>query len=194
MRKGLFFLLFFCFFATLSKGQQYDIGVSSGLFTPLDFWYYQEGKPGLISGVSFSYHTKKRLVLSTNISKGGFQYNPALSELRVNGQKVGPENSKVDVYFFYLGIGRIFTLNETSELVVNSGFGFFLENRLAFNEEDLALRGQIQYYRDATFPIQVQYRKEITPSLWLGMRTGFFLTPFYTFGGFHLTPTLSFRL
>jgi hypothetical protein len=194
MRKRLYFLLVFCLFATLSKGQQYEIGVSSGLFTPIDFWYYQDGKPGMISGLSFSYISPKKFIFSTNIAKGGFQYSPALSELRVNGQLSGPENTKVDVYFFYLGVGKAIDLKKDFQLIISSGFGFFLENRLAFNENDLAVRGAIQYYRDATFPIQAEIRKELVPNLWVGVRSGVFLTPFYTFGGFHLTPNISFRL
>jgi hypothetical protein len=194
IRKTLFLILGFFSIAFTSQSQQYEIGLSSGMLTPMDFWYYQEGRPGFFTGIAFSYISPKKLVISTNIAKGGFQFNPALSEYRVNGQKIGPENSKVDVYFFYLGVGKGFNLKKDLELIINSGFGYFLENRLAFNESDIASRGAIQYYKDATFPIQAEIRKELVPNLWLGLKSGVFLTPFYTFGGFHLTPNISFRL
>jgi hypothetical protein len=174
--------------------QEYEMSVSPGIITPLDFWYYKEGKVGPHVGLSFAYLSAKKIILSSNISKGRFGYNPSLSELAVNGQAIGPESSQVDVYFFYLGIGKAFAINENLEWSVNSGFGFFLENRLAFNTSDPNGNEKKDFSRDATFPIQTEIKKEVYPKLWLGLKTGVFLTPFYTLGGFHIGPTLSWRL
>lgn len=188
------FALVMCVGANKCFAQEYEISVSPGIISPLDFWYYKEGKVGPHLGQSFTYLNPKKVFVSSNISKGRFSYNPALSELAVNGQAFGPESSQVDVYFFYLGIGKAFAIKENLEWSVNSGFGFYLENRLALNITDPNGMEKRDFMRDATFPIQTEIKKEIYPKFWLGLKTGVFLTPFYTFGGFHVGPTLSFRL
>lgn len=197
MRKLVFFpILFLSFFFGIKKShaQEYEISVSPGIISPLDFWYYKDGKAGPQVGMSFTYLNPKKLFISSNISKGRFSYNPSLSELAVNGQEFGPNSSQVDVYFFYFGVGKTFEITESLEWSVNSGFGFYLENRLAFNTTDPNGRERKGFMRDATFPIQIEIKKEIYPKFWVGLKTGVFLTPFYTFGGFHIGPTISFRL
>lgn len=188
------FIFLFSLGASKSFAQEYEISVSPGIISPLDFWYYKEGQVGPHVGMSFTYLNPKKVFISSNISKGRFSYNPSLSELAVNGQADGPESSQVDVYFFYLGIGKAFEITESLEWSVNSGFGFYLENRLAFNTTDPSGIEKKDFMRDATFPIQTEIKKEIYPELWFGLKTGVFLTPFYTFGGFHVGPTLSLRL
>lgn len=193
MRKVVFLVLFYLSFLS-AKAQYYDIGLHTGLFTPIDFWYYVGGEIGPQAGLSFKYHFDDRLALSSNYLRGGFGYSPALSELRINGQRSGPEYTRVNVDIFSFIFHRKFALKNDWIISIGTGFGYYLENR---NERPVSIpdtNRQIFYRRDFTMPWNLNASKEIAPNIIFGINSGVFLTPFYRLGGFHLGPSISYRL
>ncbi len=189
--KYIFFL--FVLFASFQniKAQHYDIGIQVGAFTPLDFWYYVDGQIGPQAGLTFKYHFNNKLAISSNYLRGQFGYSPALAELRFNGQKFGAEQATVSVDIFNFMFHRKFPLKNNWDFSIGTGIGYYLENR---NMNSINPDRSFRYTRDFTMPWNINLSKEILPNVILGLYSGVFLTPFYTFGGFHLGPSVSYRL
>ncbi|MFD2033340.1 hypothetical protein ACFSKL_00985 [Belliella marina] len=189
MKKQI--LIFFFFISSFSVfGQHYEIGIHGGTFTPIDFWYYVDGKIGVNAGLKFNYHFNEKLTLSSNYFHGNFRFSPARAEERINGQRVGRESSRVSfnaVSFIFL---RKFSLQNDWQIHVGTGIGYYLEH---WEGEKNYLSGKKNYKRDFTMPIEINFNKEIYNNVILGIKSGVFLTPFYVFGGFHLGPEISYR-
>lgn len=179
MKKYLFALAFLtCSFSVYS--QHYDIGIHGGVFTPLDFWFYEEGKIGPSAGIKFNYHFNDKLALSTNYFHGKFDHTP----------RTTLENTRVSFNLVSLVFSRKFKLKNSWELHSGIGLGYYLEHT---EGEVNTYSGLKEYYRDLTFPIEVNINKEVMPNIIFGVKSGVFLTPFYWFGGFHLGPEISYR-
>jgi hypothetical protein len=189
--KSLAFSLGTLFFSLTAKSQNFEIGVFSGLLAPTDVFYSEEGKLGLTVGGSFTYVSPKKFHISSQVHKGRYKHRPTTGNQQVLATL--PESIQVDVYFFYFGFGKSFRISEKYNLIINSGFGFYMENEKGTEDDIQIERGEKDYFRDATFPLQAEFRKEVSDNLLVGIKTGFYFTPFYSIGGFHLGPTISYR-
>ncbi|SIS81964.1 hypothetical protein [Belliella pelovolcani] len=191
MKKYLIVLfLLFSFTSFSAYSQHYDIGIHGGVFTPIDFWYYVDGEVGASTGIKFNYHFNEKLSLSSNYLHGKFHFSPAGAEERINGQRFGKEKSRVSfnaVSFIFL---RKFKLKNKWEFHAGTGIGYFLEH---WEGEKNYLSGKKDFKRDFTMPLELNLNKPLNDQIIIGIKTGAFLTPFYTFGGFHVGPEFSFR-
>ncbi|WP_226390035.1 hypothetical protein [Penaeicola halotolerans] len=179
MKKYLLITLFFISSYSVF-GQHYDIGVHGGMFTPIDFWFYERGEVGLSGGIKFNYHFNDKLSISSNYFYGDFHYVPQSTNLR----------SKVTFNVVSFLVFRKFNLKNDWKIHFGTGFGYYLEHQVG---ERNSLSGLKEYDRDLTMPIEINLNKELYQNVVLGIKTGVFLSPFYWFGGFHIGPEISYR-
>lgn len=179
MKKQILILLFIISAFSVSA-QSYDIGIHGGIFTPLDFWFYEDGKIGPSAGIKFNYHFNDKFTLSTNYFHGKFDHTPQTTL----------ENTRVSFNLVSFVFARKFKLKNNWELHSGIGLGYYLEHA----EGELnKYSGLKNYDRDLTFPIEMNINKEVMPNIIFGIKSGVFLSPFYWFGGFHLGPEISYR-
>jgi hypothetical protein len=187
MKKLIYFILFFVSLKAV-YGQQYDIGLHAGVLTPIDFFNYQGGSIGPQAGISFMYHFDNRLAISSDFLLGHFGYNPTNSNSTVTGIF-----TKVHLNTFGLLIHRKFQLANQWVISVGTGVGYYLEHsspRIPTSQNPILEK---EYVRDFTMPFRGRLSKEFAPNLRGGIHSGIYLTPFYSLGGFHLGPEISYR-
>ncbi|WP_158861580.1 hypothetical protein [Lunatibacter salilacus] len=187
MKKIVYFILFF---ASLQAGygQHYDIGLHGGLLTPIDFFNYQGGSIGPQAGISFTYHIGEKLAISSDFLVGHFGNRNSTSN-----SLVPEEFTKVHLNTFGLLIHRKFQLANQWVISVGTGVGYYLEHTNPRNPTSQNPTLEKEYVRDFTMPFRGRLSKEFAPNLRGGIHSGIYLTPFYSLGGFHLGPEISYR-
>lgn len=189
MKKLIYFILFF---ASLKAGygQHYDIGLHGGVLTPIDFFTYQGGSIGPQAGISFMYHFDDRIAISSDFLMGHFGYNATNSNPNLPMTGVF---TKVHLNTFGLLIHRKFQLANEWEVSVGTGVGYYLEHTDPRSPTSQNPTLEKEYVRDFTMPFRGRLSKKFAPNLRGGIRSGIYLTPFYSLGGFHLGPEITYR-
>ncbi len=185
MKKLIYFVLIFASLKVVNA-QQYDIGLHAGVLTPMDFFNYQEGSIGPQAGISFMYHFSDRIAVSSDFLLGHFGYNATNSNIT-------GVFTKVHLNTFGLLIHRKFQLDNDWEVSVGTGVGYYLEHTNPRNPSSQNPTLEKEYVRDFTMPFRGRLSKEFAPNLRCGIHSGIYLTPFYSLGGFHLGPEISYR-
>lgn len=75
-------------------------------------------------------------------------------------------------------------------LAVGTGIRYYLEH----SRDEIDFSTQItDYSKDFIMPAELNINKNIGKNLFAGIKTGFFFTPFYSVGSFHLGPEIKCR-
>nr|MBI1229066.1 outer membrane beta-barrel protein [Cytophagales bacterium] len=187
MKQLIYLIIFFASLKAVS-GQHYDIGLHAGALTPMDFITSQGGSMGLQAGILFMYHFDEKLAISSDFLVGYFAYNASNSNSTMTGGL-----TKVHVNTFGLLIHRKFQLANQWVISVGTGVGYYLEHTNPRNPTSQNPALEKEYVRDFTMPFRGRLTKEFAPNLRGGIHSGIYLTPFYSLGGFHLGPEISYR-
>jgi hypothetical protein len=173
-------ILFFNLLASVCMSQQYDIGIHTGLFSPTSVGSYTGGTLGPSYGIKFDYHFNDKFVLSSNYLFGRFNHTSDRNSLKIR--------EKVNLY--YLTFQKKFPLKKGWLLAVGTGIGYYLEYS---NDEIDPITQITEFNRDFAMPLELNFNKNIGKNLYAGIKSGFFITPFYRIGSFHLGPEIRYR-
>jgi len=178
--KKFAFVIFLNMVVSVTFAQQYDIGIYTGVFSPSSVGSYTEGTLGPSYGIKFDYHFNDKFALSSNYLFGRFNHTSDRNSLKIREK----------VNFFYLTFQKKFPLKNGWLIAVGTGIGYYLE----YSSDEINPITQITAFnRDFVMPLELNFNKNIGKDLYAGIKSGFFLTPFYSIGAFHLGPEIRYR-
>ncbi|WP_339925929.1 hypothetical protein [uncultured Cyclobacterium sp.] len=177
--KKFAFVIFLNLVVLVTFAQQYDIGIHTGLFSSTGIGIYNNSTPGPYYGIKFDYHLNYKFSLSSNYTFGSFEHTPYNQTMKI----------RENVDLFYLTFQKRYYLKRDWLLAVGTGIGYYLEHS---NEIDPVTQ-ITEYSRDFIMPVELNINKNIGGNLFAGVKTGFFFTPFYSIGSFHLGPEIRYR-
>ena len=178
--KKFVIVIFLNLVVSVTFAQQYDMAIYAGVFSPTSFGNYTKGTLGPSYGIKFDYHFNEKFALSSNYMLGHFNHTSDRNGLKIR------ENTNL----FYLTFQKKFPLKKGWSLAVGTGIGYYLE----YSSDEIDQATQItEFYRDFIMPLELNFSKNIGENLFAGVKTGLFITPFYSIGAFHLGPEIRYR-
>ena len=178
--KKFVIVVFLNLVVSVTFAQQYDMGIYAGVFSPTSLGNYTKGTLGPSFGIKFNYHFNDKFALSSNYMFGRFNHTSDRNGLKIREK----------ANLFYLTFQKKFPLKKGWLLAVGTGIGYYLEYS---NDEIDPITQITEFYRDFTMPLELNINKNIGKNLYGGIKSGFFLTPFYDIGSFHLGPEIRYR-
>jgi hypothetical protein len=184
-----FTLFIFCVFISIQvNAQQYEISISPGLFTSADWGMYQGVQPGIGAMVLFNYQVNPKWSVFSHYHFGRFYERGTNIRL------------PVDAEYLSFGVARHFQINPSTRLGIGTGIGLIYETSDSYDViyDEISRKNEIvegkRSVRDFSMPLLFTLKKDINERFFYGLTTGFYVTPFYIFGGYHLAPTIGIKL
>ena len=188
MIKKITLFIFFALFAAHVSGQKYEISISPGIFTTTDWGKYSKPSPGISAMALFNYQVNTKWSVFSHYHYGRFYEQ---------GTK---EKLPIDTEYLSFGVARHFQINPSTRVGIGTGIGLIYESTVAYEIrfDEASGNNQIEKgkrtIRDFSMPLLLTLKKDINERFFYGLTTGFYVTPFYIFGGYHLAPTIGIKL
>jgi len=188
MIRKITLFIFFVLFTAHVNAQQYEISISPGIFSTSDWRRFDEPSPGISAMILFNYQVNPKWSVFSHYHYGRFFIKGTNAKL------------PMDTEYLSFGVARHFQINPSTRLGIGTGIGLIYETSVAyemrFNEisrENEIVKGTSSI-RDFSMPLMITLKKDYNERFFYGLTTGFYVTPFYIFGGYHLAPTIGIKL